>query len=72
MAVAVSQIVLKEGKTIFDADESYAYETRLQANTQHLIMCIACVISDLAVLASEEGRSGGVFAFAPTYKHMAH
>ena len=59
MAVAVSQIVLKEGKKIFDADESYAYETRLQAHTQRLIMCITCVISDLAVLASEEGRSGG-------------
>ena len=58
MALTVMQIVLEVGKKIFDAGE-YGYETRVQAGYQQFVMYIAYTISDIAVLVSEEGKSGG-------------
>lgn len=59
VAVAVSQTALKEGKELFDAGGENAYETRVQATYQRFVMYIAYTISDLALLVSEEGKSGG-------------
>lgn len=63
MAVAVSQTALKEGKNVFVVDEEHAYNASVQATYQRFVLYIAYIISDLAVLVSEEGKSGGCMLF---------
>ena len=59
MAVAVAQKALKEGKKLFDAAKDNVYDKKVQEGHRRFVLDVAYLISDLMVLVTEEGKSGG-------------
>lgn len=70
MAVAVAQGAFTKGSKLFEARKEHVYDTNLHVVRQHFIKDIAYIISDLAVLVTEEGKSGGRVDCTSHAKHL--
>lgn len=70
MTVAVAQRAFAKGSKLLDVRDERVYDAKVRAVHQHFVKDIAYIISDLAVLVSEQGKSGGRMHCTSHARHL--